>query len=228
MSLFPPPSRVFPELVRVMEGNEFWRAMWATIEAWGAGLLIGTAIALPLGIVIGSSKWLWRSLRVVIEALRPLPAIALLPLLLFVIGINIELTIFLVMLSALWPMLIQTMYGVQDVDPVAMDMARVYRLGPVWRFRYIVLPSTSSYIATGLRVAAVISLTTCIAVEVIVGVTPGIGTTIIQAEQVGRIEKMYAYVFASGMLGLLINVAFRRLERRVLFWHSSQRGDVRL
>jgi len=206
----------------------FWRDIGGTVVGWGFGVLVAVAIAVPLGLAIGSSKIVWRATRVVVEVLRPLPAIAILPLLLLQMGLGLQLKIVVVAIGAFWPLLIQTIYGVHDVEPIAWDMARAYRLGYLERFRSIVLPTALPYIGTGLRISAVIGLNICIAEELLVGGSSrGLGTAIAFMENAARFDQMYVFVVASGLIGVLINIGFRRLERRLLFWHPSERFEAR-
>ena len=91
------------------------------------GLGLAVALGVPAGILIGSSRWAYRALRVPIEFLRPIPSVALIPLAVLVYGTGLESKVFLATFACFWPMLIQTIYGVQDVDPVATDTARAVR-----------------------------------------------------------------------------------------------------
>ncbi len=124
-------------------------------------------------------------------------------------------------------MLLQTVYGVHDVDPTARDTARSYGLGRravLWR---ITLPSALPYLATGLRIAAAIGLILAVTSEIVVGV-PGIGVRITDAQSAGGAEAlMYAWILAAGLLGWILNGVLQAVERRVLHWHTSFRGEAR-
>jgi ABC-type nitrate/sulfonate/bicarbonate transport system permease component len=177
-----------------------------------------------VGIVVGTSRWLYRSVRFVIDFIRPIPSIALLPLFILVFGIGLRLEMYIVALGAFWPLFFQTMYGVQDVDPVARDTAHAYRLNRFMRFVFISLPGATPYIATGLRIAASIALLLAVGTEMVVGL-PGLGHDIYQAQYAANTPKAYALIAASGLLGVLMAIGFNRLERRTLRWHPSQRRD---
>lgn len=220
---FVPPTEIAEAFWAQVQTSSFWSALLATIQGWAGGLGAATLVAVPIGMLIGAVPWLWRSLRLLIEVLRPLPAIAVLPLLLLLLGSGLDLRIVFVMIAAFWPLLIQAMYGVQNIDATARDMARVYRLGSADRVRFIVLPSALPYLTTGMRLAAVFALGGAVAVELIVGGDDGVGASIAFAQVYGQNDVMFAYVFTAGLLGLLINVLFRAVERRVLVWHASER-----
>ncbi len=219
----PPPTTIFQELWFQMGREFFWSSLRATLEGWifGLGLAVGASVL--IGIVVGSSRWLYRSVQYLIELLRPLPGIAMLPLVILIFGLGIWMKVSLIAYACFWPMLFQTLYGVQDVDPVTRDMSRAYGLNRVQQLRWITLPSATPYIATGVRLAATIALVVGIGVELIVGGASGIGSAIQQAQSFGLTATLWAYVVFAGFLGLLINVGFRRLERRFLRWHASQR-----
>ena len=105
------------ELWSLMETSSFWAAVLHTVRGWAIGLGVAAALAVPIGIVLGSSSLLAHAFRVPIEFLRPIPSAALIPLLFLTLGTNLKSEIFLASFGAFWPLLVQTMYGVRDVDP---------------------------------------------------------------------------------------------------------------
>ena len=106
-------------------------------------------LAVPIGIVLGSSDLAARAFRVPIEFLRPIPSAALIPLLFLTLGTNLKSEVFLAAFGAFWPLLVQTMYGVRDVDPVALDTARSFGSAGSSASTAVTLPSAVPYIATG-------------------------------------------------------------------------------
>jgi ABC-type nitrate/sulfonate/bicarbonate transport system permease component len=130
-----------------------------------------------------------------------------------------------VVYASFWQVLIQVMYGVQDVDPVAEETARSYGLGILARIRHVLWPTALPYVMTGVRLAAAVALVLAITAELIIG-APGLGNRIAVAQTSGAVPAMYALVVVTGMLGVLINVAARAVEHRVLAWHQSVRGEV--
>jgi ABC-type nitrate/sulfonate/bicarbonate transport system permease component len=217
-----------PEIARAMyhlaQTRDYWVAIWDTMEGWGIGLGLAIVVAIPVGIIVGTTPWLYRTLRLVIDFLRPIPSVGLIPLFIVIFGITLSLKVYLVAIAAFWPLFFQTMYGVQDVDPVAKDTARAYGLNPVLRFVFISVPGATPYIATGLRLAATYALLTSVASELIVGL-PGLGFRIYKAQYAGQVQQMYGLMVTSGLIGLLVTFCFNRLERVTLKWHPSQRAD---
>lgn len=203
----------------------FWMRVWETVQAWGLGLAVAVVTGVPLGLAVGSSRVLYRAVRFLFEFLRPIPPVAVLPLAVLLFGTGIEMRVYLVAFAAFFPLLFQALYGVQDVDPVTRDTARAYGLGRVARFCWVSLPSAAPYIATGLRLSAAIALIVTIATEIVVG-SSGLGYAINEVRYANDIALMYGFIVVSGVLGLLIAIAFRQLERRLLAWHASQRQEV--
>jgi ABC-type nitrate/sulfonate/bicarbonate transport system permease component len=144
-----------------------------------------------------------------------------------IFGSNLDMKVFLIAFGTFWPVLLQTVYGVHDVDPTARDTARSYGLGRRAVLRRITLPSALPYIATGLRIASAIGLILAVTSEIVVGV-PGIGVRITEAQAAGGAEDlMYAWILAAGLLGWVLNGALQTVERRLLHWHPSFRGAAR-
>jgi ABC-type nitrate/sulfonate/bicarbonate transport system permease component len=233
-SSFPPPSQVARELYNQVQTGFFWQVVAGTFEGWGLAVAAATGLAILVGLLLGTSKWAYRFVRVTIDVLRPLPSLALLPLLILLVPVGLALKVYIVAFAAFWPMLFQALYGVWDVDPVAYDVARSFRLGRLRRFRYIVLPTALPYIGTGLRISSIAAFNVCIATELILGgsgisgIGPGagIGTALYLAQNANRFTLMWAYVLAAGVFGVLVNIVFGTLERRMLFWHPSQRAEA--
>ena len=222
---FPPPTEMFAALADEVTTADFWAAVGNTMQGWAVGLAVACAIAIPAGIVIGSSALLYRSLRGVIEFLRPIPSVALIPLAVLIWGSGLESKVFLAAFAATWPLLMQTLYGVQDVDPVATDTARAFGFGRGQRLLYVTRPSAVPYLATGVRISAAVALILAVTAELVIG-APGLGREINIARQSEAVDIMYALIAVTGLLGWGMNILFTRIERRVLHWHPSQRVEV--
>jgi ABC-type nitrate/sulfonate/bicarbonate transport system permease component len=221
----PSMSSSFGELWSLVQTSDFWGAFLQTVRGWALGLGVAAALAVPLGILLGSSDFAATAFRVPIEFLRPIPSAALLPVLFLTLGTTLESEIFLAAFGAFWPLLVQTMYGVRDVDPVALDTARSFGVGGFERLYRITLPSAVPYIATGIRISSTVALILAFTAELFMG-TPGLGQKVNYASSFGLHEQLYAYALATGFLGVAIHVVTSATERRILRWHPSQRTDV--
>lgn len=219
---FPTVFEVAAALTRELNTQLFWQRLAETFAGWFGGFAIAAALAVPLGLVIAANDFVFRSTRLVIDVLRPIPPVAVLPLAVLLIGTGTDMKIGLVAFSAFWPILFQVVYGAHDVDPVARDSTRAYGLNRMQQYRHVVLPSATPYIATGLRVASSVALIVTIATELIVG-SAGLGYEINQVRYADNVPAMYALIFVAGLLGWLATVLFSAGERRLLHWHHSHR-----
>jgi ABC-type nitrate/sulfonate/bicarbonate transport system permease component len=224
---FPPVTDMLSTLWGELGTSQLWEAIGQTLQGWALGLGIAAALAIPLGIVIGSSGLLYRSVRVIVEFLRPIPSVALIPLAILIYGTGLQSKVFLAAFAAFWVLLVQTLYGVQDVDPVATDTARSFGFSRTQRLFRVTLPSAIPYIATGVRMASTVALILAVTAELVIG-SAGLGRSINIARSGGNVELMYALIIVTGMLGWLLNDVFARVERRVLHWHPSQRSSKEL
>jgi len=223
---FPPISTWAWRLLEEAGTAALWTSVGRTVQGWALGLAIAVAIAVPAGIVIGSTPLLHRATRAVTEFLRPIPSVALIPLAILVYGTGLESKVFLAAFASLWPLLMQTIYGVQDVDPVATDTARSFGFGRGQRLLRVTLPSAVPYIATGMRISSSVALILVVTAELVIG-APGLGRDINLARQGTDVDLMYALILATGMLGVALSLAFSGVERRVLHWHPSHRVAIR-
>ena len=221
----PPASAAIPELFAQMVEASLWKAIGNTLQGWVLGLGIAIAAGVPAGLLIGSSRWAYRAFRVPIEFLRPIPSVALIPLAVLIYGTGLESKVFLAAFASFWPLLIQTIYGVQDVDPVATDTARAFGLGRFERMWRVTVPSAVPYIATGIRISSAVALILAVTAELVIG-SAGLGREINTASSGGNIDLMYALIIATGLLGWALNLAATAVEKRVLHWHPSQWGAV--
>jgi ABC-type nitrate/sulfonate/bicarbonate transport system permease component len=222
---FPPVTDMIGALAGLAGEASFWTAVGNTLQGWAIGLAIAVAVAVPVGIVIGSGRLLYRALRGVIEFLRPIPSVALIPLAVLVWGSGLESKVFLAAFAATWPLLMQTLYGVQDVDPIATDTARSFGFSRAQRLLHVTLPSSIPYIATGIRISAAVALILAVTAELVIG-APGLGREINLARQGGAVDELYALIAVTGLLGWAMNAVFARAEHRVLHWHPSHRPEV--
>ena len=222
---FPPVGEDLTTLWDQVQTAVFWSAVWETTKGWAIGLGAAFITAVPVGIALGSSEVLGRAFRGVVEFLRPIPSVALVPMAILVFGRGLDLKVFLVVFAAFWPLLIQAMYGVRAVDPVAIETARSYRLGRASRMIRIVLPSSMPYIATGVRIASAVALILAVTAELVVGV-PGLGREIFLSQSGGLVRRMYAYIIATGLLGWGLNSVLQKGERKLLRWDVANRESV--
>ncbi|GAA2554968.1 ABC transporter permease [Winogradskya consettensis] len=221
----PPFSTMARSLGEQLTEGEFWTGLGQTLVGWASGLAIAMVAGIVVGVVIGSIPLLRAVTASTIEFLRPIPSVALIPLVVLIYGSRPQSALILVVYAAFWQVLVQVLYGVADVDPVVRDTARSYRFSRWAIIRSVVWPTAMPYVVTGFRLAASVALILEITAELIIGV-PGLGKSIGVAQSSGAVPETYALVLVVGLLGVLINVCTRAVERRVLRWHTSVRGEA--
>jgi ABC-type nitrate/sulfonate/bicarbonate transport system permease component len=212
-------------LGRELVTGAFWQALLDTASAWALGLAIAVVAGLVLGVAIGSLRGLRAATASTIEFLRPIPSVALIPVAVLLYGARFASSLVLVVYAAFWPVLVQVIHGVADVDPVARDTALSYRLTRWTKIRYLLLPTGLPYIMTGIRLSAAVALILAITAELVIG-APGLGNEIGAAMAGSAVATMYALILVVGLFGVAVNLAFRWIERRALAWHRSIRVEA--
>lgn len=223
----PPASSVVAEAAQMLGRGEFWSALGSTLWTAGYGLVRAILLAVPLGLVLGLSKWAYRASVTVVELLRPIPSVALIPLLILVYGTGTGMRAFVVTYACLWPLLFNTIYGMRDLDRVGTDTARAFGLGPIRTAMRVNLPAASPFIYTGIKIAASVALILTIAAELIGGGTDGLGIEMGQARLLGDLTASYAYTFITGVLGLVLYIVLEVGERRLFQWNRLSGTDDR-
>jgi ABC-type nitrate/sulfonate/bicarbonate transport system permease component len=221
----PPASEILRTLGHEMAGRELWTALGETMRAWAIGLGIAFVLAVAVGMLIEAIPGARAATVSTIEFLRPIPSVALIPLATLLYGADLGSSLLLVVYAAFWQVLIQVLYGIADVDPVARETARSYRLGRWSTFRRLVWPTALPYVMTGLRLAAAVAFILAVTAELVIG-GPGLGREIQLAQSGGAVATVYALITVAGCVGVVVNLAVRALERRVLAWHPSVRGEL--
>lgn len=203
----------------------FWDSFLATITMAGRGLALAAVVGVMAGILIGWSRPMEHATRVPMEFLKPIPPIVIMPIAILVLGPTQEMGEFLVFYGCVLPITYQTANGVRETDPVAIDTARSYGMSKGEIIVRIVLPSTSAFIATAIRIALPISLIVTV-VAGMIGGGPGLGRDIGVALGAGNHASLYALVIVLGILGLLVQQAGTVLESRILKWHPAYRLET--
>jgi NitT/TauT family transport system permease protein len=215
----PRASTVVERMAELMVDPKFLKQVLATLEAWAIGLALATLISVPLGILIGTSELAYKMTSPVIEFMRPIPSVALIPLAILLWGQGFSMKIILVAYATTWPILFNTVYGVHDVDPIAVQTARCFglkRSAILWRISF---PSAAPLIFTGIRISASIGLIVVIGSELLASADSGIGSYILFVSlNGGHMDSVLAGAAIAGIVGVLINSLFGMIDRRVFAW----------
>jgi len=223
----PPLHVMLGSLLEQMGTAQFWGMLGSTLLGWAIGLSIALVAGVVLGTVIGMLPIVRKLTSSTIEFLRPIPSVALIPLAVLMFGTTMQSTLLLVVYAGFWQVLIQVLYGVQDVDPVARDTAQSFRFSLARQIRTVVWPTMLPYVLTGFRLAATVCLVLEVTGELIIG-SPGIGKQILLAQTGGNNPVIYSLVLLTGFLGVAVNLGAGRVQSFLLRWHPSVRKEVPL
>ena len=162
--------------------------------------------------------------RFIVDFLRSVPAVVLIPLALLRYGASLKMKLTIIVFACTWDMLVQALYAVRQVDPVALDALRAFNLSRYNAFKALHLPSALPFLTTGVRLAAIHALLLSIGVELVGGV-PGLGQELFLAGQVvNGMPTMFAYVGVAGIAGMLLNEALAALDKKLLYGHPGYRS----
>jgi ABC-type nitrate/sulfonate/bicarbonate transport system permease component len=218
----PPFTVAAGQLLHQLTDPGFWGALGSTLLSTVIGLCIAIAIGVPLGLLIGLNRKAALSANGLIDFLRFLPAVAFLPLTLLLFGATRTMVVTIVVISAVWPLLVQSIYATQQSDAVLGQVSKAFRMKKTEVFRFIYFPSALPFLFTGLRVSASIALLLSISAEFLGG-SPGLGMRLSEALISNRSDIVFALVLISGGLGLGLNELLRVSRKRVLWWHPSEK-----
>jgi ABC-type nitrate/sulfonate/bicarbonate transport system permease component len=223
---FPPLSAVLAKLGELAGTSEFWGFLVATARTWALGLLVATAAGVLAGLAIGLIPGARKYTHSTIEFLRPIPSVALIPGVILVFGTRYQSGVVLITYAAFWQVLLQMLYGLNDIDAVARDTARSFRFTRLGYVRHLAWPTLLPFLFTGLRLAAAMALVLAVTAEMVIG-SQGLGRGIVVAQASNATADAYAYVLVAGLMGVAINFGARLLEMRLLRWHPGVRGAAR-
>jgi ABC-type nitrate/sulfonate/bicarbonate transport system permease component len=220
----------YPPLTTILRT---FREMWLFDRAWSDGypsvrnFILGLAMAIVIGIaaglLLGLNGVLYQITLPVLEFMRAIPGIVLVPVGLALIGIGDGMKITVIAYGTLWPVMLGTVDGVRSIDPLVRDMAKSFRLGRLQYLRRVVLPAASPQILAGARISVSLGVVLIIASEYVAS-THGIGYVQLQSERTFAVPEMWASLILLGLLGYASNLAFRVVEHRLLRWYIGLRS----
>jgi sulfonate transport system permease protein len=216
---FPAPMRSFESLADQLVSAEFWQAFRATVSRMVMGFVSASIAGVLLGALIGLSPSARAYIEPSLELIRPLPASAMIPVFVLLLGLNDRMIVAAIAFSSLWPVLLNTVHGFKTVEPRLLEVARILhlsRLETVWK---IALPSALPDIFAGLRLALTVSLILAVVAEMLAG-TVGLGQNITLAARSFRSADLYAGIIVLGALGYLTNMLLARAEQHLLRWRT--------
>jgi NitT/TauT family transport system permease protein len=219
---YPLPSTVLSGVFSLAGTGAFWSSFGGTLSAWAQAMAITVVFGVPLGLLLGSFPAVQAAVAPVIDFLRPIPSVVLVPTILLIVQDPMRTQVVAIVFAAIWPVLINTIYGVRNVDPVAVATLRSFGFGPLSVAGRVALPSAAPFIATGIRIAASLAFIVAVAVELVSTGVPGLGSYASVTESgTADLTPLLALAVWSGLFGLVINGVFAAADRRAFRWHHA-------
>jgi nitrate/nitrite transport system permease protein len=188
---------------------------WSVLRvALGFGL--AALVAVPLGFLIGMSRLIFQALDPFIQVLKPISPLAWMPLALFTLKDSSVSAVFVIFICSIWPMLINTAFGVASVRKEWIDVSRTLEVSPLRKALLVILPAAAPTIMTGMRISIGIAWLVIVAAEMLVGGT-GIGYFVWNEWNNLSISNILVAVFLIGVIGMLLDMGFARLQRAVTY-----------
>ncbi len=213
--LFPAPSTIVVASVHAARALAAQGAL--TIVRAAVSFALALLLAVPAGLVLGRSDRLHDLVRPSVDGLRTLPAAAIVPIAILLLGIDTKMKLAVAVFGAVWPVLLATIDGVHALSPVMKDTIRTLHLTRRQAFLKVVLPAALPYVLTGARISLSVTLILAVTVEMIAG-DSGLGFFVLDAERSFRFPEMYGGVAALAIIGAVLNSMMRALEQRLVYW----------
>lgn len=180
------------------------------------GFALASLIAVPLGFVMGASKTLWGALNPIVQLLRPVSPLAWYPIGLVVLKSTPNAAVFTIFITALWPTVINTAFGVASVPEDHKNVARVFRFSRVKYVRHVLLPYSLPSVLTGMRISMGVAWLVIVAVEMMSG-SSGIGFDVWDAYNGAKLDRVISDIFLIGGVGVVLDSCFHTLQQRFTY-----------
>lgn len=218
-AVLPPIDTIVSALWNGLVGGTLLGDIAISLQRAGLAFAAAVAVAIPLGLFMGQVRAVETALDPILQVFRQTSALALYPVFILLLGLGEASKVFVIFWATLFPLLLNTISGVKQVDPKLLEMARVYGATRLTAFRRVVLPGAVPSIFVGLRLSATTALLLLIASEMI-GANKGIGFQVMNAQYNFQIPLMFAAIVILAGLGLIANQALVSLQRRLCRWSN--------
>ncbi|RWD39142.1 ABC transporter permease [Mesorhizobium sp.] len=218
-AVLPPIDTIVSALWNGLAGGTLLGDIAISLQRAGLAFAAAVAVAIPLGLFMGQVRAVETALDPILQVFRQTSALALYPVFILLLGLGEASKVFVIFWATLFPLLLNTISGVKQVDPKLLEMARVYGATRLTAFRRVVLPGAVPSIFVGLRLSATTALLLLIASEMI-GANKGIGFQVMNAQYNFQIPLMFAAIVILAGLGLIANQALVSLQRRLCRWSN--------
>lgn len=216
----PPISGVLGALGQLAVSGALVQHAAVTLGRFLAGYLLAAVFGVLFGIVLGYLRSLHGLVAVVIELLRPMPSVAIIPVAVLMLGIGDSMIVAVTVYASIWPILINTIDGVRRIEQLLIQTGRTFGLRRRELLWQIIFPAASPYVVTGLRIGLSIALILVTTAEMIIG-SKGLGFFILDEERAMNSANMYAGILVVAVLGYALNRVFLKLEARAMKWRHG-------
>ena len=203
--------------------KDFGADVLPSLERLLLGFFVAVLVAVPLGLLIGMSRWVRMFTRPVTTFLRSLPPPLMVPVAIALFQIGLVMKVFVIAFVCIWPIALNTEDGYAGLDPTLLETTRAYGLGFRKRMFNVILPAVSPRIFAGMRTSVAFAVLLLVIAEQL-GSTNGIGWFVLYSQQGYDVPGMWAGIVMLALLGITANACLSLAERRVLQWHFNQRG----
>lgn len=217
---FPPLEDIVGALVRDLTTGPLRGYLAFSLTNLAAGLSIAAVVGIGLGILLGSVKPIRDACNPLVQFIRSVPQVALVPLIIGALGIGAMPKIWSIAFACMWPILLNTIDGVRGMDTAQSDLARAYRLKPRVRFWNVYLPAAMPQIMAGMRIALAVGVVVMVVSEIYCA-DSGIGYYILHSGRNFEIPETWAGTILAGLLGYVLSTLFVIIERYVLAWYFA-------
>ncbi len=218
---FPAPFEWWKAAVALAESGQLLPALATTLTTFAEGLAIAVTTGFATGIAIGASRPVARAVGPLLEFMRAIPPPVTVPVAALLLGYGLTMKITVVVLSAIWPILLNTASSAARVEPLLLDVARTFRLSTARQIGLIVVPSTVPSLLLGIRIAIPLAIVVTLLVEMLTSL-PGIGSLMIQAQRNFQSAQVYALLVVVGLFGVVVNDLFAVVEAIALRRRPAQ------
>lgn len=212
---FPPPLRWLTATYQLAKDGPLLSALLDTLWTFLIGLIGAAALGFVLGLMIGTSKYARDGTHWILEYLRATPPPVLVPIAVLVIGYTPVMKVFIIAIAALWPILLNTVSGVEQIGPVTIDVSRSLRLSLPARMFKIIIPACIPSFLIGMRSAVPLAIIITLLVEMLTGM-PGLGFMMISSQRNFNSPQVFGLLVMVGLVGFLLNYGFSLIESVVL------------
>lgn len=217
-TILPSPEKIVEKLIQLIANKKLFINLGINIWRVVQGFLIGSILGLILGTLMGLFAKVNRILNSLVGILRPVPMIAWIPLLILWIGIGEGSKVAVIIIGTFWPVLLNTIQGIKSTDVKLLEVATILEKKRWIVLAKVILPSALPSIITGLRLGSGTAWSCVVAAEMIAA-SKGIGYMIMYAREMSQPATIFVGVFSIGVIGLLIDKGFLKLERHLLRWN---------